>query len=52
METILVSVITSALITTIICKILAVYTFEVIDDYVKNMIDVAKKLVRDAHFDK
>lgn len=33
-------------------KILAAHTFNVIDDYVKDLIEVAKKSIRDAYSDK
>lgn len=42
-----------AMIISLVCnKISAAYTFKVIDGYVKNMIELAKKSIRDAYSDK
>lgn len=50
-ETILVSVVASTVVSVICCKISAAHTFNVIDGYVKDMIELAKKSIRNAHID-
>lgn len=42
-----------SLIVSVVCgKITAAYTFKIIDGYVRDIIEVAKKSIRDAYIDK
>lgn len=51
-EVIAISAMTSLIVSVLCCKISAAYTFKVIDGYVKDMIEIAKKSIRDTYFDK
>lgn len=52
MENIIVPAITAIIVSGIYCKISAVHTFNVIDGYVKDLIEMVKKSLRDARFNK
>ena len=52
MENIVISAVTALTVSFIYCKISAGHTFKVIDGYVKDLIDMAKKLIRDAYVNK
>lgn len=52
MKNTVISMAVAAIVSVVCNKILAAYTFKVIDSYVKDLIEMAKELVRDAHFDK
>ena len=45
-------VLIAAVVSAIVSKIIAVHTFNVIDDYVKDVVDMAKESIRNAHFNK
>ncbi len=52
MKDIAVAALTAIVASAVYCKISAAYTFKVIDGYVKEMIDMAKDSIRNAHLDK
>lgn len=52
MADIVVTVIVALAVSVVSCKISAAHTFNVIDGYVKEVIELAKKSIRDAYIDK
>lgn len=52
MNEIIVSAAVSLVVSAVYCKISAVHTLDVIDGYVKSVIDMAKKSIRDANSDE
>lgn len=49
---IFIAAVTAIAVSVICCNISARVTFQKIDKYVADMVDLAKKSIRDAHFDK
>ncbi len=49
---ILISIIVSAVVSLLVCRKAAAFTLEVIDGYVKDMIELAEDLIRDAYSKK
>lgn len=49
MKEIILPAVVALIVSAVYCKVSAVYTFRVIDDYVKNVIMMAKKSIRDAY---
>lgn len=52
MKIIIVSAVTAAVVSGICCKISAVHTFNVIDGYVKEFVEIAKRSIWNARSDK
>lgn len=52
MENLIVNILVAIVVSAISNKILAAYTFRVIDGYVKDIVEIAKQSIRNAHFSK
>lgn len=52
MKTIIVAAVTSTIVSVICCNISAKVTFNIIDKYVAEMVDLAKESIRNAYFNK
>ncbi len=52
MKIIIIAAVTATIVSVICCNISARITFNIIDKYVTNMIDLAKGLIRDAYSGK
>ncbi len=52
MKTIIIAAVTATIVSVICCNISARVTFNIIDKYVANMIDLAKDLIRNAYFNR
>lgn len=52
MENVIISAVTAFVVSTIYNKISAAHTFEVIDGYVRDVIDLAKQSISDAKINK
>ncbi len=52
MKIIVTAAVTATIVSVICCNISAKITFNIIDKYVANMIDLAKELIRNAYIDK